>query len=151
MENSFYVTPVLVMIRPIPISDSLRNGFPFDACVCAITRARARARARLRTRARAFLRTRMRVHKGATGLSRRLIYRRARYRPTICQRAVSPLIETQSRTTVIERRAASRSRPPPKSRWRFINVADWNYPRHLAPYLSSVSLALHTARQGGMR
>lgn len=93
------------MIRPIPISDSHRNGFPFDvACIRDYTR-----RMRVHVYVRACVwesRARECMHKGATGLSRRLIYRRARYRTpraTICRRVVSLLIGMYSWTTVIKR------------------------------------------------
>jgi len=113
IENSFYVTPVPVMIRLIPISGSLRNEFLFDvACarlfIC-VTHACARGARGLNMYAYVCVC----VCIGATGLSRRLIYRRVRYRTpraTICRCVVLLLIEMWSWTTTIERSfARSRS------------------------------------------
>lgn len=67
------------------------------------------------------------VHKGATGLSQRLIYRRVRYRApraTICRCVVLLLIEMWSWTMTIEMRSFARNRwhrPVLKLPERFIN------------------------------
>lgn len=98
IENLFYVTPVLVMIRLILISDSLRNEFPFDvACV------------------RLFICVPMHVYVGARGLNmyayvraRVCMHRRYRF-ITAFNLSVSTLSDTASNNLPVRRFVVNRN------------------------------------------